>query len=82
MGSEGTPFKRRSLSDMAKRKDVSGKRQAAIPFEGDEAHPGGVTTEEIAKVLSDVEECFRRQSEFFGRMARRGRARLHHRNSR
>ena len=79
MGSEGTPRKSRSLLDMAKRKDVSSKRQTEIPFEDDEAHPGGVTSEEIAKVLADVEECFRRQSEFFSRMTLRGRSRLHHR---
>ena len=64
---------------MAKRKDVPGKRQASTPADGDPLHPGGLTDEEIAKVLADVEECFRRQSEFFGRMAQRGRSRLQHR---
>jgi len=64
---------------MAKKRDVSSKRQPETQFDGDHAHPGGLTDEEIAKVISDVEECFRRQSEFFGRMTQRGRSRLHHR---
>jgi len=64
---------------MAKRKDVPGKRQTTTPADGDPSHPGGLTDEEIAKVLADVEECFRRQSEFFSRMAQRGRTRLQHR---
>jgi hypothetical protein len=79
MAPEGTPHKGGSLEDMAKRKDAPGKRHAATPVDGDHPHPAGLTDEEIAKVLADVEECFRRQSEFFSRMAQRGRMRLQHR---
>ncbi|HEX2651381.1 MAG TPA: hypothetical protein VHN19_15740 [Burkholderiales bacterium] len=60
---------------MAKRKKASGTIE--VPFDEELEHPGGVTGEEIAKVLADVEECFRRQSEFFSRMARRSRTRIH-----
>ena len=64
---------------MAKRKDVRSKRQPA-QFDGEGSHPGGVSSEEIAKVFSQVEECFRRQSEFFSRMTRG--AGRHHTRSR
>jgi hypothetical protein len=78
MGSEGTPYKSGSLEDMAKRKEAQSKRRTPAAVDGEHPHPAGLTDDEIAKVLADVEECFRRQSEFFSRMAQRG-SRLQHR---
>jgi len=62
---------------MAKKREVRGKRQAAAPLQGDPPHPGGLSGDEIASVICDVEERFRRQNEFFNRMKLRSRMRIH-----
>ena len=78
MGSTELRARGEVSAGMAKKRDVPGKRQSAAGYDG--GHPGGVTPEEIAKVIADVRESFRRQSEFFSR-ARRGK-RPQHRSGR